>query len=79
VLFKDIAGALQLQQMLDDKVAVKVIQEHQELVRGPLNRPDDGEEIETAGDSFLLIFRRESRAVHFALSLPTPMSLWLPT
>ena len=44
-----------------------MIQKYRQLVRQTLNDTKGGEEIETAGDSFLLIFTKPSEAVRFAL------------
>jgi len=69
LLFTDIVGALALKEDLGDTLAVSIIKEHRDRLRDLLKRFPDGEEIETAGDSFLLLFKLPSQAVHFALSL----------
>src|SRR5437870_981669 len=69
LLFTDIVGSAQLKQKLGDEAAVALIARHHELVRELRRGFSDAEEIETAGDSFLLVFVRPSDAVKFALRL----------
>ncbi len=69
LLFTDVAGSTQLKQALGEREAVALIQRHRADVRELLGRLPDGEEIETAGDSFLLVFAKPSAAVRFALML----------
>ena len=58
-----------MKQQWGDKAAAALIQRHHALVR-EVRRPfADSQEIETAGDSFLLLFNRPSDAVRFALLL----------
>jgi len=76
VLFTDISGSMEAKQRLGDRAAAAVFEEHHQLVRQVLSQFPDGEEIETAGDSFLLVFARLSAAVRFALQLQTSLGLW---
>jgi serine/threonine protein kinase/class 3 adenylate cyclase/tetratricopeptide (TPR) repeat protein len=69
ILFTDIVGSTRLKQELGDQQAVFLIQRHRALVREILARFPEGQEIETAGDSFLLVFSKPSDAVKFSLLL----------
>ena len=67
LVFTDIVGSTRLKQQLGDHAAVFLIQRHHALVREILARFPEGQEIETAGDSFLLVFSKPSDAVKFSL------------
>ena len=69
LLFTDLVGSTKLKQELGDRTAVGLIQEHRAVVREILSRFPEGEEIETAGDSFFIVFARPSDAVQFSLLL----------
>ncbi|HEV8542283.1 MAG TPA: protein kinase, partial [Verrucomicrobiae bacterium] len=69
ILFTDIVGSTQFKQQFGDAEAVRLIQMHHDLVRRILAEFQDAREIETAGDSFLLIFERPSDAVRFSVKL----------
>lgn len=69
ILFTDIVGSVELKRHLGDLNAVLNIQRHHALVREILRAFPEGEEVETAGDSFLLVFAKPSDAVKFALTL----------
>jgi serine/threonine protein kinase len=69
LLFTDIIGSTGLKQALGDEEAGSLIQRHHALVREILARFSEGQEIETAGDSFFLVFARPSDAVNFSLLL----------
>lgn len=69
LLFTDLVNSTRLKQQLGDSRAVNLIQEHHAQVRQWLQQFPDAQEIETAGDSFLLVFARPSDAVRFALGL----------
>jgi class 3 adenylate cyclase/tRNA A-37 threonylcarbamoyl transferase component Bud32 len=60
-------GSTALKQRLGDRAAADLFQRHHELIRQTLGQFPQGEEIETAGDSFLLVFATPSDAVEFAL------------
>lgn len=68
MVFTDIVGSTALKQSLGDREAAELIQRHHSAIRETLAEFPDGEEIGTAGDSFLLVFERPSDAVRFALS-----------
>ena len=68
LLFTDIVGSTQLKQQHGEQKAVLLIQEHHEALRELLRQFPEADEIETAGDSFLLVFGRPSDAVKFALA-----------
>jgi class 3 adenylate cyclase len=68
-MFTDIVGATQLKNDLGDPSAIALIQEHHALVRALLTQFRESKEIETAGDSFLLVFATPSDAVTFSVTL----------
>ena len=67
LLFTDVAGSTQLKAELGDQAGVALLREHHALVRELLAGFAEAEEISTAGDSFLLVFRKPSDALRFAL------------
>ena len=69
LLFTDIIDSTALKQRLGDASAVELIQRHHSVVRALLGRFSEGEEIETAGDSFFIVFAKPSDAVKFSLLL----------
>lgn len=69
LLFTDLVGSTKLKQELGDRAAVALIRQHHELVRGILRQFNEAEEIDTAGDSFFLVFAKPSDAVRFSLML----------
>src|SRR5215831_17350892 len=69
LVFTDLVDSVALRRHLGDQAATTLLQTHRQLVRELLRRTVDAEEIETAGDSFLLLFARPSDAVKFALLL----------
>jgi len=69
ILFTDLVGSTALKQQVGDRTGATLIQQHHALVRELLRGFPGGEEIETAGDSFLIVFSRPSDAVHFGLLL----------
>jgi serine/threonine protein kinase/class 3 adenylate cyclase/tetratricopeptide (TPR) repeat protein len=69
MVFTDIVDSVALKQRYGDARAVELIQQHHALVRATLAEVRQAEEIETAGDSFLLVFARPSDAVGCALLL----------
>ena len=66
-LFTDIIGSTQLKQSLGDPEAVALIQRHHSALRAVLAEFQEGEEIDTAGDSFFIVFAKPSDAVRFSL------------
>jgi class 3 adenylate cyclase len=67
LLFTDMVGSTALKQQLGDGAAANLFRKHHDLIRETLQQFPQGEEVETAGDSFLLIFATPSDAVQFAL------------
>ena len=58
LLFTDIVDSTKLKQSLGDREAVTVIQRHHAVIREILGHFSEGEEIETAGDSFFIVFTK---------------------
>jgi WD40 repeat protein/serine/threonine protein kinase/class 3 adenylate cyclase len=69
LVFTDLVDSVALRRELGDQAATTLLQAHRRLVRELLGRAVDAEEIETAGDSFLLLVARPSDAVKFSLQL----------
>ena len=67
LVFTDLVDSVALRRQLGDQAGTSLLQVHRQLVRQTLARFADAQEIETAGDSFLLLFARPSDAVMFAL------------
>jgi class 3 adenylate cyclase len=67
LLFTDIVDSTKLKQTLGDREAVPVIQRHHAVIREILGQFSEGEEIETAGDCFFIVFTKPSDAVKFSL------------
>ena len=67
IVFTDLVGSTTLKQQVGDRTGASLIQQHHALVRELLRGFSGGEEIETAGDSFLIVFSKPSDAVHFGL------------
>src|SRR5215472_2563189 len=67
--FTDLVDSVALRRQLGDQAATTLLESHRQIVRELLQRAADAEEIETAGDSFLLLFALPSDAVKFALLL----------
>ena len=75
LLFTDIVSSTALKQQLGDKAGAALMQQQRVLVRQLLAACPGAEEIETAGDSFLLSFPKPSDAVRFALILQARLQL----
>src|SRR6266516_8105643 len=73
LVFTDIVGSTALKQELGDREAATLFQDYRALVRSQRAQFADSEEIETAGDSFLLVFATPSEAVEFALIVQTEL------
>jgi WD40 repeat protein/class 3 adenylate cyclase/tRNA A-37 threonylcarbamoyl transferase component Bud32 len=69
IVFTDLVGSTALKQQVGDLTGASLIQRHHGLVRELLRRFQGGAEIETAGDSFLILFAKPSDAVRFGLLL----------
>lgn len=73
IVFTDIVDSTSITESLGDKSAIMLIQEHHALIREVLKRNRGGREVETAGDSFFLVFTTASDAVRFALQAQAGM------
>jgi class 3 adenylate cyclase/tetratricopeptide (TPR) repeat protein/tRNA A-37 threonylcarbamoyl transferase component Bud32 len=71
MIFTDIVESTRLKQELGDRDAVALIRRHHSMIREILARFPGGEEVETAGDSFFIVFRNTSDAVQFSLLVQT--------
>lgn len=67
LLFTDVVGSTKLKQHLGERAAIELTECHHALLREILARFADAEEIDTAGDSFFMVFAKPSDAVQFAL------------
>ena len=67
LLFTDIVESTALKQRLGDRAGAAFFEKHHQLVRATRARFPDAQEIETAGDSFLILFAKPSDAAQFAL------------
>ena len=75
-MFTDIVGSTALKQGLGEREVASLFQDYRGLVRSQRTQFSESEEIETAGDSFLMVFARPSKAVEFALILQTQLESW---
>ena len=69
IVFTDIAGSAALKQQWGEHEAMVLVQRHHALIRELLGTFARAREVETAGDSFLLVFVQPSEAVKFVLQL----------
>jgi len=69
IVFTDLVDSTALMQRLGNQAGATFLRRRRLLVREVLAGFPQGEEIETAGDSFLLVFSKPSDAVRFALTL----------
>jgi WD40 repeat protein/class 3 adenylate cyclase len=76
LVFTDIVESAALKHRLGEREAATLFQDYRALVRSQRAQFSDSEEIETAGDSFLLVFATPSQAVEFALLLRTQLESW---
>ena len=67
IVFIDLVDSTALLQKLGDSAGARFLKQRREIIRDKLKAVPEGEEIETAGDSFLLVFTKPSDAVRFAL------------
>lgn len=67
LVFTDLVDSSAFLQKLGDQAGATFLRQRRGIIRGTLRAFGDGEEIETAGDSFLLVFPKPSDAVRFAL------------
>src|SRR5437667_8953502 len=76
LVFTDMVGSTALKQGLGEREVASLFQDYRGLVRRQRTRFAESEEIETAGDSFLLVFATPSEAVEFALIVQTELERW---
>jgi len=69
LLFTDLVDSTALLSQLGDQAGTSFLQRRRQMIRGVLQAYPEGEEIETAGDSFLLVFTKPSDAVRFGLQV----------
>jgi class 3 adenylate cyclase len=67
LLFTDIIASTKLKQELGEREGIAAIRRHHAMIREVLSQFREGEEIETAGDSFFIVFTKPSDAVKFSL------------
>lgn len=67
IVFTDIEDSTAITESLGDQAAIPLIEKHNALIREVLRRHRGGREVETAGDSFFLVFTTASDAVRFAV------------
>jgi serine/threonine protein kinase/class 3 adenylate cyclase len=76
IVFTDIVGSTRLKQELGEREALSLIKAHHALIRETLNSFPGSEEIETAGDSFFLVFAKPSDAARFALLVQSRLRIF---
>lgn len=69
IFFSDLVDSTKLKALVGERRAGEVIMRHHEGVRMLLKKFPGGQEIETAGDQFLLLFSNTTDATQFALRL----------
>jgi serine/threonine protein kinase/class 3 adenylate cyclase len=67
IVFTDLVDSVALRRQLGDQASTTLMQAYRRAVRTLLQSVSEAEEVETAGDSFLLLFARPSDAVRFTL------------
>jgi len=67
LVFTDLVDSTALLQKLGDQAGATFLKRRREIIRDRLREVPEGEEIETAGDSFLIVFSKPSDAVRFSL------------
>jgi serine/threonine protein kinase/class 3 adenylate cyclase/dienelactone hydrolase len=67
LVFTDLVDSTALLQQLGDQDGASFLRRRRQILREVLHSLPEAEEIETAGDSFLLVFAKPSDAVRFAL------------
>jgi hypothetical protein len=69
LVFTDLVDSTALMQTMGDQAGAAFLQRRRQTVRDTLKVFAEGGEIETAGDSFLIVFSKPSDAVRFSLLL----------
>jgi len=64
LLFTDVVGSLRLKEELGEAQGIALLQWHRLVVREILGSFHQAEEIETAGDSFFIVFAKPSDVIH---------------
>jgi class 3 adenylate cyclase len=72
-LFTDIEGSTTLLQRLGDRRYAEVLAEHQRLLRAAFEE-GHGQEVDTQGDAFLVVFSRARNAVGTAVAAQRALS-----
>ena len=72
ILLSDLEASTRQQSELGNLRAAELVQKHRAIFRDVL-APLDGREVETAGDSFLVVFAAPSEGVKFALRMQAAM------
>jgi class 3 adenylate cyclase len=67
LVFTNLVDSSALLSKLGDQAGATFLKQRREIIRDKVKAIPEGEEIETAGDSFLLVFSKPSDAVRFAL------------
>ncbi len=67
MVFTDIVDSTKLKQELGDTAALTLIEDHHNVIRNTLKPFAEGQVIDTAGDSFFIVFSKPSDAVKFSL------------
>ena len=67
MLFTDMVGSTAIKRSVGDHAAIELFGQHHARIRELVKRFPEAQEIETAGDSFFLVFAKPSDALHFAL------------
>jgi WD40 repeat protein/class 3 adenylate cyclase/tRNA A-37 threonylcarbamoyl transferase component Bud32 len=67
LVFTDVVDSTKLKQTVGEREGVAAIERHHAAIREVLGQFNEGEEIETAGDSFFIVFTKPSDAVKFSL------------
>ena len=73
LVFTDMVGSTALKQELGDLGGDALFKRHHKLVRETLRSFTTGQEVETAGDSFFIVFSAPSDAVRFGLLLQSKL------
>jgi class 3 adenylate cyclase len=68
VLFTDVVGSTRLRQHQGETAAHEIMNEHNEIVRRQIGE-HAGQEVKTAGDSFMVAFDSARKAVECAVSV----------
>src|SRR5260370_40918931 len=68
VLFTDVVGSTRLRQHQGETAAHEIMSEHNEIVRQQIGE-HAGQEVKTAGDSFMVAFDSARKAVECAVSV----------